>query len=50
MQPLVQSGGVEINLVSDLIDHEKGCWKIDVIRNNFMAPEADAILNIPLRR
>jgi hypothetical protein len=39
----------EINLVVELIDHDIGPWKIDMVRNNFIAPEADAILNIPLR-
>lgn len=39
-----------ITVVADLIDGEVGCWKNNVIRRNFIAPEADAILNIPLRR
>jgi hypothetical protein len=55
MQPSVQLHGdennvEEINLVSKLIDHDIGCWKIDMVRRNFIPPEADAILNIPLRR
>jgi hypothetical protein len=54
MQPTVQLGEAEdhdeISLVSDLIDNEIGCWKIDKVRRNFIPPEADAILNIPLRR
>jgi hypothetical protein len=36
--------------VSDLIDNEIGCWRIDKVRSNFITPEADGILNIPLRR
>ena len=40
----------EITTVADLIDNEIGCWKIYMVRRNFVAPEADAILNIPLRR
>jgi hypothetical protein len=40
----------EINLVSELIDHDIGSWKFDKVRKNFIAPEADAILNIPRRR
>jgi hypothetical protein len=55
MQPSVQlhddeNNVEEINLVSELIDHDIGCWKIDMVRRNFIPPEADAILNIPLRR
>jgi hypothetical protein len=37
-------------LVSDLFDHETGSWKIAMVRKNFISIEADAILNIPLRR
>jgi hypothetical protein len=33
-----------------LISAENGTWKLELVRNNFTAPEADAILNIPLRR
>jgi hypothetical protein len=40
----------EIIMVSELIDHDIGSWKIEMVRRNFIAPEADAILNIPLRR
>jgi hypothetical protein len=54
MQPTVQLGDAEdhdeISLVSGLIDNEIGCWKIVKVRRNFIPPEADAILNIPLRR
>jgi hypothetical protein len=49
MRPPVQIG-TEINTVADLVDHDIGRWKIDLILKIFIAPEADAILNIPLRR
>jgi hypothetical protein len=39
-----------LNRVSDLIDSDSWTWKRDLVRKNFTAPEADAILNIPLRR
>jgi hypothetical protein len=50
MSPSVQIGEDELNCVSDLTDAENWTWKGDLIRSNFTAPEADAILNIPLRR
>jgi hypothetical protein len=50
MIPSEQIGADEINKVSDLIDHDSGHWKAALIRLNFIAPEADTILNIPLRR
>jgi hypothetical protein len=40
----------ELNLVSEFINHDNGPWKIENVRSNFITPEADAILNIPLRR
>jgi hypothetical protein len=40
----------EINLVPELIDHDIGCWNIDMVKRIFIPLEADAILNIPLRR
>jgi hypothetical protein len=50
LQPTTNIGEDEIALVYDLIDHDIGSWKVDKVRTNFIAPEADAILNIPLRR
>jgi hypothetical protein len=34
--------------VSDLIDKERGCWNSNIISENFLKEEAEAILNIPL--
>jgi hypothetical protein len=50
MSPSVQIGEDELHRVYDLINAENWTWKGDLIRSNFTAPEADAILNIPLRR
>jgi hypothetical protein len=50
MCPSAQTGMADINRVSKLIDAESGTWKVDLVRSNFIATEADAILNIPLRR
>ena len=34
--------------VADLINHDSGCWKVDVIENSFFSFEAQKILAIPL--
>lgn len=49
LKPSVQIGDAAINTVSDLIDTENWSWKAELIRNNFIAPDAEEILNIPLR-
>jgi hypothetical protein len=49
MTPSVHIGNTSLNTVSELIDFENWTWKDTVIRNNFIPPEADAIMNIPLR-
>lgn len=38
-----------INTVKDLIDEELWAWRTDLVRATFSRPDADAILNIPLR-
>ena len=48
LRPSAQIGNANIPYVADLIDAETGSWKIELVRQNFTAPEADAILNIPL--
>jgi hypothetical protein len=45
-----QAEADSLNTVADLIDTENWTWKADVIRRNFISPDADAILNIPLRQ
>jgi hypothetical protein len=49
MTPSVQIGEANLSRVSELIDTANWSWKLGLIRENFIAPEADAILNIPLR-
>ena len=36
--------------MSELIDPSNWSWRQDVVRNNFIAPDAEAILNIPIRQ
>ena len=49
MKPSVQIVNDDLNLFSDLIDVDNWTWKAEVIKRNFMAPEADAILKILIR-
>ena len=50
MKPSMQVGSDTLHIVSDLIDGDSWLWKVDIVRRNFIAPDADAILNIPLRQ
>ncbi|KAE8801707.1 Alanyl-tRNA synthetase [Hordeum vulgare] len=50
MTPTVKPPGTTVTLVSELIDIEAGAWRVDQVRENFAASDAEAILNIPLRR
>ena len=50
MKPSMQVGSDTLHTVSDLIDSDSWLWKVDIVRRNFIAPDADAILNIPLRQ
>ena len=49
MFPVARIGNTNINMVSDLIDSDNWTLKMDFLRDNFISPDADAILNIPLR-
>lgn len=49
MTPVARLGDAQISLVSDLIDSENWTWKSDLVKASFIPPDADAILNIPLR-
>ena len=49
LRPTTHIGNHIITGVSELIDRDRGLWNVDMVRHHFIAPEADAILNIPLR-
>lgn len=48
MKPRGRLGTYPLHKVSDLIDDYSGQWKIEVVHNNFLQPDAEAILNITL--
>ncbi|KAE8804646.1 Alanyl-tRNA synthetase [Hordeum vulgare] len=50
MIPTERPPGATVAFASELIDTYAGAWRVDQVRENFAAPDAEAILNIPLRR
>ena len=48
LRPSVQIGDAMIPRVANLINADQGTWNSELVRHNFIAPKADAILNIPL--
>ncbi|KAK9985942.1 hypothetical protein SO802_030893 [Lithocarpus litseifolius] len=43
-----ERGNTQVTMVCDLIDNESKEWKVDVVRQNFLAQDVEAILSIPL--
>ncbi|KAK9986188.1 hypothetical protein SO802_031139 [Lithocarpus litseifolius] len=43
-----EKSNTRLTMVCDLIDNESKEWKVDVVRQNFLAQDVDAILSIPL--
>ena len=50
MSPISRPPGTAIQRVEELIDTSNWTWKHEVVRENFIAPDAEAILNIPIRQ
>ena len=46
---VLQTGNEALNRVSELICADGGSWDIQKVRRNFIAPDADTILNIPIK-
>ena len=44
----LERGNILLTMVCDLIDNESKEWKVDVVRQNFLAQDVEAILSIPL--
>lgn len=49
MVPMLRPPNTAVQLVSDLIDPENWTWKRELVRDTFILPDAEAILNIPIR-
>ena len=50
MSPISRRANNAIQRVADLIDTSNWTWKHEVVRETFIAPDAEAILNIPIRQ
>ena len=50
MKPIFKPPSTTIQMVHELIDTTTWSWRQDVVRDTFVAPDADAILNIPIRQ
>lgn len=48
LKPMGRLGTAPLPKVSDLINEYTGSWNIELVRENFLHPDAEAILNIPL--
>lgn len=46
LKPMGRPGNDPLDKVAELIDPQLGSWDMEVVRNNFLAPDAYAILNI----
>jgi hypothetical protein len=49
MSPAAHIGEETLHRVFELMSEDRNSWDIQKIRKNFIAPDADAILNIPIR-
>ena len=49
MKPMVRPNNCNLLSVSELIDTENWSWHVELVRNTFIPPDAEAILNITLR-
>lgn len=48
LKPMGRIGSDPLSRVSELIDEYTGNWNVDIIKANFLQPDVEAILNIPL--
>ena len=50
LKPMGRLGNDPIDRVAELIDNATGTWDLETVHRNFLAPDAEAILNIPIRQ
>ena len=50
MKPIFKPPNTTIQTVDELIDTTNWSWRQDVLRETFIALDAEAILNIPIRQ
>lgn len=50
MKPICRLTEDPVHLVVDLVDENSGEWNVELIRKMFIAPDAEAIINMPLPR
>ena len=44
-----RQGNDPLDRVSELIDTDTCTWDVELVKRNFLPPDAEAILNIPIR-
>ena len=50
MKPIFRPPNITIETVDELIDTTNWSWRQDLVRETFIAPDVEAILNIPIRQ
>ena len=50
MSPIFWPEHTTVERVSELIDPSNWSWRQELVRHTFIAPDAEAILNIPIRQ
>ena len=49
MSPMLRPTNTSLQSVHELTDDGTWTWKTELVRETFLAPDAEAILNIPIR-
>ena len=49
LKPQFKPTDTNLVMVTELIDQDSWTWRTDLVRSTFIAPDSEAILNIPLR-
>jgi hypothetical protein len=49
LRPMGRLASADCDMVPELIDHDSHQWRIQTLRENFLAPDVDLIMKVPLR-